>query len=1410
MNSYEKTLTASTGTWTGSSPITYSYQWESCNTSGESCTNVSGATSSTYAIAHEEVGHTIRVKVTAKNSANEATAISAATATVAAATPVNTALPTVSGEAKDEKTLTASTGTWTGSSPITYSYQWESCNTSGESCTNVSGATSSTYAIAHEEVGHTIRVKVTAKNSAGEAAATSTATATVAAAAPANTALPAISGTANEGETLSTSAGSWTGTEPFSYAYQWRRCNSSGESCSNISGATNSTYALGLSDVGATLRVVVTASNSGGSVPATSSHTSVIAPGTPPSNTMLPTISGTVNDGQTLIASTGIWSGVSPISYAYQWQSCNLQGEECQDIEYATGPSYTLESEDLETTLRVAVTASNTNGSTLVTSAVTGDIEPGAPSELEAPSISGVPSSGETLYADAGVWGGTETETRYQWERCNETGGECADIADATEAVYHLGEGDVGSTLRVRVGVGNALGSLTAISPATEAIGDISSLMSTGSPNISGTPQSGQTLTVSAGGWLGITRIDNTEYQWESCDRFGSDCEDIEGFTANFVPEAANVGSTLRVRVTVGEGYGTISKTTPVTQPIAAENAPVADEPPTVSGTGLVGRTLTATTGTWSGEGMIAYGYQWERCNDEGEGCTAISGATSDTYTLAESDLSYTVRVLVTVTDAGGSTTGASSPMATISPTTLVNISAPSVSGADKYGRALSADTGIWTGTGAIAYTYQWERCNEHGEACSAIAGATESSYTPGESDVDKTVKVKVTATGTAGTESMTSTATPEILVEPIAPEDLFAPSIEGNLTAGDTLTAQPGSWLSTESISYSYQWQMCNEEGEECTNISGATSSTLTLGEGDIGSTMRVLVTASNLLGSANAISNQSEAVGASGPPAVSGEGPAVHGVTQVGQTIVAETGQWSGSRPLTYTYQWERCNPAGEECAAIEHATKGSYTVTSEDADSTVRVAVTATNALANTIARSAAAAVFVAGEASTTPALELAEETDPSVLAPAETATLEAQTVKPQIANSGELIAASNGLTSSMISKETPGEFTVNTSAGELSFAPLESSPAATTTPTIVNGATALYAETEKATDTFVRPTPLGATTLLQMRSAQAPTSFSWEVGLGADQELEQLSDGDVAVIEPSSGPEFEAELPTEAIESPEGASAEEPAEEGQSGEGAETELESGLSEESTLEKLPTAPETTTPEITPRSGELHPQDTKAQYERTSSSMAAAEAETDETTIMVIQAPQVMDAEEDSVPAALSVEGNTVTMTITPGGGTKWPATAELSLGAPSDQASAAKAHGAQFGLSDENATAFNRSEKEGKVEEKFDPNLKDGTLKIKRARMVLNWNTPPTNKRLLEWLKSVKEAGLTPFITLRKCEPVPPSYGAVRDIPCPKKQPSLKEYRTHVRALMKVLIHKNSNRPAVRLWGSWNVTI
>ncbi len=494
-------------------------------------------------------------------------------------------------------------------------------------------------------------------------------------------------------------------------------------------------------------------------------------------------------------------------------------------------------------------------------------------------------------------------------------------------------------------------------------------------------------------------------------------------------------------------------------------------------------------------------------------------------------------------------------------------------------------------------------------------------------------------------------------------------------------------------------------------------------------------------------------------------------------------------------------------------------NYVLTSADVGETVRASLTASNAAGEaSVVALPTAVVAPAAEAAASPAIEAIQLSDPSLLAASTVVEEEGQLVKPAVSDAGEELSSSAALTKSSTGKQTPGAFGVDTPNGELTLEPTEVSPAASGVPTIVNGTAAVTAETSAATDTVMRPDALGATTLLQLASSRAPTSFSWTVNVSPDEKLERLSDGAIAVVEPPPTADLEGPL----------------------GEGLETELagettaphaEGPSDEEETggpslIEALPASPHTTTPFVEPGAHELHPQDTEASYEAGATALSNAETEAEGTTLMVIEAPTVVDASGESVSAALSVDGDTVTLTLSPGSGGSYPMTAAVNVASRGSSGASPDVGGGDkvdYGLDDQQISGFLASEEPGPkgepiLVEHLDSRLTRGgsrtaPLHLGTARLVLYWNTPYTSARLKTWLIAVGKAKLEPFITLSQC-----LQGDLEPPGCPTKgEPTTSEptrdvqrYREAFKKLfvgLRKLHREDAAVPAVTTWGAWN---
>ncbi len=973
-----QTLTAHTGEWSGEGTITYTYQWQACDEFAGNCQPITGATSATYTASSEDVNTRLQVKVTATDDNGPLTLTSAATQPIAAtAAPVSGAQPTITGTSQEGQLLTAHTGEWSGEGTITYTYQWESCDEADQTCSDIPGATSSTYLLTMGDIGVTVRVIVTATDTHGSTNAVSEPTEAIATASLLNTAVPTISGVAQTGETLTAAPGMWEASSTTEYGYQWTRCDTAGQGCVVIEGATSSTYTLAEGDIGHAIRVNVTATGTWGTATVPSDPTSTVQPlPVAPENTSEPTVAPYANEGDTLTVDPGTWTGTAPITYTYQWQRCYL---ECSVIAGATSSSHVVTEADVGNYLLVEVTATNAAGSVtaLTATELIGNTE--APAVRVAPAILGEAKDQQPLYFENGEWSGSQPITQvYQWERCNEAGGECTAISGAVEQPYQVASADIGHTLRATDTATNVHGTATYTTEPTAVV--VANPANGAAPTITGDHYLGETLTANVHEVTGTSPVE-TSYQWKRCNTSGESCTEISGASApTYTLAEADTGSTIKVTTTYTNAYGVNSKTSTATATIQDTTPAYASGLHLTSSTQdftVPGVTLTAHAGTWHGSAPIEYAYQWQQCNSSGGSCTNISGATSSTYTVTESDEETYLGIVVTATNAQGSASEHLGGFQVHVPQGPLLPTNPEIAGTARDGETLTAESHvIWNPT---SITYQWQHCILGlGIGCTNISGATSQTYTLGIDDDGWRIRVIVTASNTHGSDSSESSWTPA--VQALPPVNTSPPSISGEAIVGAPLDAEAGTWTGTTSSlfggfpGYEYQWQLCDAEGHECHDITGATSGSYTPPAEDLGQTIRLVVKAlspqswtPSTRASATATSEATATLGAA-TAATNSTAPALSGTAQDGHELSVTNGTWTGSPTIEYSYHWRRCNTAGESCTDIEGANQATYSIRSADIAHTLRAVVTATNG-AGSVSATTSASETIASPAAPT---------------------------------------------------------------------------------------------------------------------------------------------------------------------------------------------------------------------------------------------------------------------------------------------------------------------------------------------------------------------------------------------------------------------------------------------------------
>ena len=559
-------------------------------------------------------------------------------------------------------TLTATVGTWTAVPAVTsYTQQWQRSTDGGTSTfIDIAGATALTYVVTASDVGFPLRIRVSATNINGTGGPQAS-TATLAGAALYNVSLPTARGNFVKGQILEVSDGTWSSPYAITLSYQWFSAGSA------ISGAISSTYTLPDAQIGKVITVAVTASTINGAVTVTSpSRGTVLAV----SNTVLPTISGSLRVGGTLTVAPGTW--LNATTNTYQWQSSS-DSSTWNAITGATSASRILASSEAGLYIRAQVFGNYTSGSavdyqttvyTAATAVVPANTVAAIATNSVIPVVTGAWIQGTTLSATTGTWSSNGTFT-YQWQNMASGGTTWANItSSATSSTYLLAIGDAGKYVRVQVTNTNSSGAGVAYSAARSLVG---TPYNTALPTISsgsGGVRIGTTHTVTNGTWSTGSTL-TYAYQWQSSADDTSWANISSATSATFAPTFDLANLKLRVSVTATND---VSSATVTTDSIQGFLPPQPTAIPTIFDTSTVGSVITSTFGTWPGPTTSGFVYQWQKSTDGGLTWANISSATLTTYTILSADLGSRLRLQITLSTNTGSISEFSLPSKVISP----------------------------------------------------------------------------------------------------------------------------------------------------------------------------------------------------------------------------------------------------------------------------------------------------------------------------------------------------------------------------------------------------------------------------------------------------------------------------------------------------------------------------------------------------------------------------------------------------------------------------------------------------------------------------------------------------------------------------------------------------------------------
>lgn len=889
-------------------PATARVRWERATVPTGPWRTIANARARRYVIAAADAGGFLRACITKPPSRRAS--CSPASRMIP---PRPTQGPAISGTFRIGSPLTAREGRWRGASGTgEWSWEWRT----GEGAAWRSAGTGVTFtprAVGQVRLGQRMRnaggwspwsrSRILGVRPAPSVTPNNPVTPVTPQPAPVARTIPSISGTGREGETLTGRDGEWSHSTALSRA--WVRCDAVGASCAET-GTSAASYALGAADVGATLRLRVTAQGPGGATTVDSAASAVIVAIAPASNGR-PTIGGAAVVGSRLDVTPGTWtSNGGPLAYAYLWQRC--ADAPCTNPVAAQGAgattaSYTPEEADAGSRLRVSVTATDRFGqSATATSIITSMLPPYSPSAAE---LTGSALVGSDLTLTTSWLGASNVSTT--WTRIPYAARALSDGSTAQHACLIRSDGAVacwGANDKGQVGDGTQTlrrsPTLTtvmeaddvatggAVSCAALADGAVACWGDNGNGQLGsgalGAPES--TTPVTVAGISDATRVavgdahvcavraTGTVACWgrglEGQLGGGTSTSSTTPVDVLDISDAVDVVAGAKFTCAL-QGSGAVScwgandllQLGNASTTAAEASAPVAVD--TASGVTSLAAGAGFACAVQGADAVLCWGDNASGQLGRGApGTAAAVGAVTGldglsahrVMTMSEAAcMQSTSGVIQCWGDntsgqlATGDTVLRAQPVAMINaPTDAIGFGATSATGFALRSRALAVGWGA-NGSGQLGADSGEDRATQPRDvmATASQVALPDTAATRTVTAADAGSRVSACSLGSNAGGSSSNCAS-ELTIPPLA---LRAPAVRGATGVGLIVTADPGAWRG--ALQYSYQWQTCPDAA--CTSaqdIPGATSASHTIDPGEVGVYLRVRVTAT--IGAASA----------------------------------------------------------------------------------------------------------------------------------------------------------------------------------------------------------------------------------------------------------------------------------------------------------------------------------------------------------------------------------------------------------------------------------------------------------------------------------------------------------------------------------------------------------------------------